>query len=132
MAEDEAGDWRDQSYWQALAAAQLSGSQDHDRAILTLGSGTLALSATFLHDIAPDPVGNSLILLLISWALLVVAIVLIVCSFQTSQWAMQAGMENRDEAMKFRTRVTIALNVASDIGFVGGIALFALFAVVNL
>jgi hypothetical protein len=92
--------WIDQTHWQALAAAQLSASQDHDKAILTLASGTLALSATFVHDIAPNPVGCSVALLIVSWVALVASIVFIVLSYQASQWTMQAAMQEKDASRR--------------------------------
>lgn len=35
-------------------------SRDFDRAVLTLAGGTLALSVTFAHEIAPTPLPDSL------------------------------------------------------------------------
>jgi uncharacterized membrane protein YgcG len=125
-----APDWREQAYYEALTAALLSGSQDYDRAVLTLSSGTLALSATFIHDIAPTPVGDSIILLILSWAALVLALSLTVISFQTSQWAMNRELTGGTATRL--TKVTVALNVAAGIGLLGGIVLFAYFALVNL
>ena len=125
-------DWRAHAYYQALSAAQLSGSQDHDRAVLTLASGTLALSATFLHDVAPTPVAGSIGLLSWSWFALTAAIVCIVMSYQTSQWAMQATMQGRSAPATFRTRLTIGLTLAGDAGFIAGVVLFAKFALSNL
>jgi len=124
-------DWRSQVRWQALAAAQLSGSQDHDRAVLTLSSATLALSATFVHDIAPDPMRSS-DLLVLSWVALIAAIIFMVISFQASQWAMQAAMLDDAAASRTRTRATVALNILADVGFVAGILFFALFARSNI
>jgi hypothetical protein len=130
MAEQD--DWRDEAYYKALADAHLSGSQDHDRAILTLSSGTLALSATFVHDIAPNPVGCSVALLIAAWVGLIAAIIAIVLSYQTSQAAHRAAMREEDGSTKTRATVTVALTVIGDIGFIAGIVLFAAFAAVNL
>lgn len=128
-ASPDANAWIEQAHWQALSTAQLSGSHNHDQAILTLQSGTLALSATFLNDIAPTPVSGSLTLLVLSWAALIAAIVFVVLSFQASQWTMQGAMEKRNVSR--RNKLTIALNIVSDIAFVGGIVLFAYFAFAN-
>jgi len=124
-------DWREREYWRALSDAQLSGSQDHDRAILTLSSATLALSATFLHDIAPSPPG-AVEFLVVSWGAFLAAIVLIVASFQVSQWAMQAAMSGQAGAVRTRTHAIVALNLLADVGFVVGIVTFVFFARQNL
>ena len=111
-------------------APALSGSQDYDRAILTLSSGALALSATFLHDIARNVASASLDLLTASWVALIAAIISIVASFQTSQLATRQEMLNKDS--KYAFRATVVLNVLGGLGFIGGMVLFARFAFVNL
>jgi len=127
---NEPEDWRASAHWQALAATALSGSQDYDRAILTLSSGALALSATFLHDIARNVASASLDLLTASWVALIAAIISIVASFQTSQLATRQEMLNKDS--KYAFRATVVLNVLGGLGFIGGMVLFARFAFVNL
>ena len=127
MTEPE--DWRASAYYQALAATALSGSQDYDRAILTLSSGTLALSATFIHNIADHPMSN-VDLLSWSWAGLIAAIVSIVVSFQTSQWATRRDMLGKTAPLL--VKVTVGLNLLGGLAFIGGIVLFARFAFVNL
>ncbi len=123
-------EWVTREYWLAGERREHAASQDYDRAILTLSSGTLALSATFLHDIAPNPVGCSVGLLVASWIFLVVAIVAIVVSYLSSQQAHRATMGDKDASRP--TNVTRALTYFAGEGSVGGIVLFAIFALVNL
>ena len=129
MSIPESEDWRLRAYWEAAGARELSASQDYDRAILTLSSATLALTATFLKDIAPNPPKEPL-LLVASWTGLIVAIVLIIGSFLISQWVIRA--EARNEGAPWMTKLTVAVNVVAGVGFVVGIVLFAIFALLNV
>ena len=123
-------DWRERAYWEALTRTELSASQDYDKAILTLSSGTLALSATFVRDIAPEPVACSLALLVGSWLAFVVAIIAVIVSYLTSQTAIRREAQNLNASRI--TNATKGLNYISGIGFIAGIVLFAVFALVNL
>lgn len=129
MTNPEPESWRPKAYWEAASRAELSASQDYDRAILTLSSGTLALSATFLKDIAQTP-AKSIVLLEVSWAALIGAIIAIILSFLVSQWAIRA--EARNEGLRFGVKGIVGLTLFGGVAFVLGIVLFATFALVNL
>jgi hypothetical protein len=70
-----------------LVEMEQKSAVQHDKAILTVASGGLALSITFLKDIAPHPSPETWMYLGISWGCFVVGILAILLSFQTSQSA---------------------------------------------
>ena len=70
-----------------LIEMEQKSADQHDKAILAVASGGLALSVTFLKDIAPHPSPETLKYLGLSWTCFVVGILAILLSFQTSQSA---------------------------------------------
>jgi hypothetical protein len=50
-------------------------SERYDQWVLTLSGGALGISLTFLEKIAPDPAGNTIFLLGLSWLAFIVAVV---------------------------------------------------------
>ncbi len=120
----------------ALQAAQ----HDYDQAILTLTAGTLALSATFAHDIAPTPAGDSGALLGAAWILLVYSMIAIVLSFVTSQRDLRNlidALDRREQNVganmkRLDARLTRAMNISAGSGLILGLAAFAAYAFVNL
>jgi hypothetical protein len=123
-----------------LVEAIHDASRDYDQAILTLAAGTLALSVTFAHDITPTPKGGSQILLLIAWTLLVVALVVIVISFRTSQRDLRdviAAVDRKDWKVAFdpgrpAAVLTERLNSAGGACLVGGLIFLGLYALANI
>ena len=61
-----------------------SQANQFDKAILTLAAGALALSLTFIKEIAPTPDELTIRLLAISWGCYIVSIFLTLSSFHTS------------------------------------------------
>lgn len=55
-----------------------------DKALLTLNAGALAISITFIREIAPKPETWTLFLLMASWLSFVISLVLVLCSFRKS------------------------------------------------
>ena len=70
-----------------LIEMEQKSADQHDKAILAVASGGLALSVTFLKDIAPHPLPETLKFLGLSWICFVIGILTILLSFQTSQSA---------------------------------------------
>jgi hypothetical protein len=68
-----------------LFKRQLSNSDNFDKAILTYSSAGLALSLGFLKDFVPVTRADASWLLFMSWALFVIAVVLTLLSFISSQ-----------------------------------------------
>lgn len=50
-----------------LIDAERDTAQQFDKAILTLAAGALALSITFINQIAPQPIPNSICFLITAW-----------------------------------------------------------------
>lgn len=133
-------DERTKKYRRHLVEARHAASQDYDRAILTLASATLALSVTFLHDIAPVPKAATSGFVVASWICLVGALLAILGSLLTSQWALGQAIEDVDGGREDRlehpggwpARITQALNIAAGVSFVAGLCLLAWFANQNI
>jgi len=109
-----------------------------EKTLVTLSAGALALSITFLHDIAPQPkqIGwmiASWSLLFISLLLMLIVFVLGVYAYDKDLEAWKAEYEKRDG--KRPECLICALQIlewTSLVSFVSGSVLFAIFAVVNL
>lgn len=80
-----------------LVEMEQKSADQHDKAILTVASGGLALSITFLKDIAPHPLPETWKYLGASWACFVVGILAILLSFQTSQSACRKQRDFLDD-----------------------------------
>lgn len=126
-----------EKYRDFLVSADHDASRDFDTAVLSLGSGALALSATFAHDIAPHPVDVNLAA--ISWALLTVSVIATLTSFITSQKALRKTMTDLDAGEDLplvpggtSSRWTKHLNSIAGGALVLGLISLALFAWANL
>jgi hypothetical protein len=121
---------------------QRSNSEGYDKAILTLASGALGLSLSFIKDLLPasrPPAWSCLLYL--SWWLLTAAILTTVCSFLLSNAALNKALEQawgyylkRNEAAFARTRLAHAVDYSNYLAgalFVFGIVLTVIFVSVN-
>jgi hypothetical protein len=72
-----------------VGEALQSQAAQHDKAILTLAAGALALSLTFIKDIAPTPDGWTISLLAWSWGCFIGSVCLTLVSFQVSVCAFR-------------------------------------------
>ena len=124
------------TYREWLVQAHHTASQDYDKAVMWLAGGALALSITFVHDVAPQPTRESL--LAYAWGFLAASLVLILSSFLTSQVALARMIDHVDraeppeDAPRGWRKVTYSLNGASGLALVIGIGLLAKFAFYNL
>jgi heme exporter protein D len=122
------------AYREMLVAAHQKSSESYDKALMTLAGGALALSITFLHDIAPKPVHKGW--LAWSWALLALSLLLTVASFLLSQKAILREIAKRDahdaSPANRWTRGTTTLNVLSGLLFILGVSCLVRFAFYNL
>jgi hypothetical protein len=136
----------------SLFNASLEQSHLFDKAILTLASGALGLSLTFIHQIIPEGCEpRNIYSLILAWIFLTLSILSTVISFLTSYKAcirqieiMEikyfSGEENKkNEKLKNKKnnsncyrRITKWLNIFSILCFVGGIFFLAKFSVQNL
>ena len=121
----------------------LSGAQQHDKAILTLAAGALALSLVFINDIAPKPSPETIPFLGWSWVILVVSMCFVLLSFHFSIFAfrrhdqhldrLQSNPETDPSTLKNGwVAATLLLNLAALVCFVVGAILLLLFCYKNL
>jgi hypothetical protein len=124
----------DDAYRQSLVAAHQKSSEAYDKAVMTLAGGALAISLTFVHQVAPQPTHKPW--LAVSWALLALSLLLIFGSFLASQQALLRQIKQHDKKPVSRWDVpgwmTTILNVASGAAFVVGVACLVRFAWFNI
>ncbi len=127
----------------SLVEIEQKSADQHDKAILTISMGGLALSITFLKDIAPHPLPGTLWSIGTSWSLFVASMLSILASFLTSQIACRRHRDLLDELFQFGTRKTEGkadwwsslthwLNVVSYILVFIAVGFFAYFSWLNL
>lgn len=125
-----------------LIDSEQKSADQHDKAILTLAAGGLAISITFLEKIAPNPYSNTLFLLALSWSGFIFSLITILASFLTSQHACARQIEicgeefcKPDEAIDDKNSFrdwTRGLNIASYVLFVIGVFFLACFTYSNI
>lgn len=126
-----------------LIEIEQKSADQHDKAILTISMGGLALSITFLREIAPNPSKETLILVAISWFCFGVSMLTILFSFLSSQIACRRQRDLLDELFEHGTRnverkanrwssLTHWLNVSSYILVFLAVSFLALFSWLNL
>lgn len=125
-----------------LIDTEHSSARQHDKAILTLSAGGLALSISFVQYIAPSPLPGSYPLLGLSWLFFGFSITAILWSFLTSQSGCRRQRNLLDieystgEAPTDQTNlmadITRYLNTASYVLFLIAVLLLAVFSWTNL
>lgn len=126
-----------------LFKRQLSNSDNFDKAILTYSCAGLALSLGFLKDFIPVTRANASWLLFLSWTLFVVAVVVTLFSFISSQLGITRQLEINeryylrmdDSALSeknFFARLTDWLGYGAGAAFVVAIACSTIFVSINL
>jgi hypothetical protein len=131
---------RDDDYRNHLVEARHSAMEDYDRAVLTFASATLALSVTFLHEIAPTPKPGTTWAVLAAWLLLGGSLVSTFLSIGTGIVGLGGAIKDFDDGKTEKlerpggnwARSTDVLNVAAGIGFVLGLVLLSWFAAQNM
>ena len=95
---------QDYKAWWMLNERQLSNSQMLDRAILSLSSAGLALSLAFMKTVVQANAGNNEVtdvhFLYISWWAFVLAIILTLISFLTSNYGLEKQFDQLAEKFK--------------------------------
>ena len=122
----------------SLFNASLEQSRLFDKAILTLASGALGLSLTFIRQIVPEGCEpRNIYSLIVSWIFLALSILSTVVSFLTSVKACAKQIEimeketSKDNSNCYR-RITGYLNIFSVLCFIIGVFLLAKFSISNL
>jgi hypothetical protein len=122
------------AYRQTLVEAHQKSSEAYDKAIMTLAGGALAISITFVHNVAPHPKEKGW--LAWSWGLLAVSLLLIFASFLASQQAILREIAKRDKRPVSRWDMwggaTTAINLLSGAAFIAGVACLVRFAWGNI
>ena len=116
-----------------LYATYGQATRDFDTAIRALSGGALAISLTFVHDIAPHPHHNWT--LAAAWCLFVLALAVNLWSFLTSaraSGAMLRVMLDAETDSLPKSRITDWLKWLALASFVCGVVFLVLFAVLNL
>jgi len=104
--------------------------ESFDKTMVTVSGGALAVSITFLHDIAPDPSRLSLIPLGIGWGSLIISLGSIIYSMPTGQKSIRVRLEGGDDTEL--VKLTMKLNDWSVSGLLVGIVGLAVFAGWNM
>ena len=120
-----------------LIEAEQKGAQQFDKAILTLAGGALAISITFIKNIAPYPKVETIYLLKGAWFAFILSLLSTLCSFLTSQSACRKqrdiieSEESHNEKNKYAS-CTKWLNIISIISFIFGIFFLSIFCIENI
>ncbi|MFO0793178.1 MAG: hypothetical protein U0586_03900 [Candidatus Brocadiaceae bacterium] len=120
--------------------AERDTAQQFDKAILTLASGALGLSITFIKQIAPHPKSQSIYFLIAAWTFFSFSILSTLISFLTSQSACRRQREILDQDISEKEPEnknnagdwTSRLNYLSIAFFILGIIFLIVFSVFNL
>lgn len=127
-----------------LIAAERKTAQQFDKAILTLAAGALALSITFINQIAPNPKPHSVYFLIGAWILFCSSLLSTLISFLTSQDACRRQRDLFDEEISQNNKKcsntkdnkaafwTNLLNYFSIGFFILGVVLLIVFSAINL
>lgn len=118
----------DRDYYNILLEARNNAVRSLEKTLVTLASGALALSITFLHDIAPHP--RQMAWMIVSWILLFLSLLLMLIVFMLSVYAFESAMKRKD--VKRFTLFLQFLEWISLVFFIFGSVCFAVFAAVNL
>jgi len=103
-----------------------------DKTIVTTASGSLVLSVTFLHDIAPNPPPGSWTTLWLGWCFLVLSLAVMILSMLSGQRALEAALAETEDKTSVFTTLTTGLNLTSAIFLILGLVGLAWFAASNV
>ena len=121
-----------------LVETERDTAKTFDTSLITLISGALAISLVFMKEIAPTP--HSISLLVASWVSFVLALLLIMASFLTSQKATRKQRDILDalqadasaNQVNREANWTNLLNWSAIITFIFGVVFLVCFAATNV
>ena len=127
-------------YRRHLVEARHSAMEDYDRAVMTLAAATLALSVTFLHEIAPAPKPGTTWAVIGAWVLLGIALLATFLSIGTGIVGLGRAIRDYDDRRTKKlerpggvwANATDVLNVVSGCCLILGLVLLAWFAGQNM
>jgi hypothetical protein len=124
-----------------LLDRQFSNSEAYDKAILTLSSGFLALSLSFIKEILPAGSITWTGLLYASWVLLALAIISTVISFRVSNAAIEGQLgqaqryyQEKDENAYTKSKLSRSVDWLNNVSgglFIFGVVLTVVFVILN-
>jgi hypothetical protein len=112
----------------SLVDAEIEQARSYDKAILTLSAGALALSLTFVHELAPKFDKWTIGWLVAAWAAFILSLLATLISFQVSQWAFREARDSLD-ALHERAEASAASERAADLTKAANIASLGCFIV---
>lgn len=126
-----------------LLARQMKNSESYDRAILSLSSGALVLSLSFIKDVVQPGHGHAYALLIVSWALFGASILLTLVSYLISQQGIGLqleyakkyyldGDESYESKQNYYGYTTVIFGYFSGLFFIAAFICTILFVSVNL
>jgi hypothetical protein len=114
-----------------LRSSLTDATRSFDKTITALAAGALALSVTFLKEIAgANPVASGW--LLAGWFGLIVSLTSNALSYLTAERTFSNALHNRDHLAETWNRFTTTLNALSGVGLAVGLAFLGVFAYRNL
>ncbi|MCL5429658.1 MAG: hypothetical protein M1347_07680 [Chloroflexi bacterium] len=126
-------------YRDVLRQEYQKNSEDFDKTILSLASGSLGISAGFLNQIVPDPQPGTMPLLVIAWALMAASLIAIVLSYLQAIDCRKKLIEQIDQAVQSHhepkwkiSPAATRLSLASAACLILGIGFYLAFAAWNL
>ena len=104
--------------------------EGYDRTIVTISSGALALSITFLHDVVANASASSACWLWWGWGGLLGSLAVIIISMLTGHVAVERYLAEVD--LGWSVKATTALNIIAAVALLVGFGGLATFAKVNM
>lgn len=102
----------------------------YDKTIVTVSSGALALSITFLHDLASNPLPSTAVWLWVGWGGLLGSLLVIIFSMLTGHVALERHL--KEVPGNWFTGLTTWLNIVAAVGLLVGFFGLAQFAKANM
>ncbi|HEY5375200.1 MAG TPA: hypothetical protein VIK01_16085 [Polyangiaceae bacterium] len=104
--------------------------ESFDRTMVTVSGGALAVSITFLHDVAPSPTPWSLLPLIVGWGGLIASLGAIIISMPVGHRSIELRLAGEDDSKM--TKYTTWLNSTSVVALLVGFMGLAVFAGMNM
>jgi len=121
----------------------LSNTENHDKALLTLSSATLGFSLTAIHSIIPLKTSDYTWLIIIGWVFLLVSIIISLAAFRVSNKALSVQLKNaedyyiggKEEAFNRKNtfkNINGHLNLIAELSFGTAIVSIMIFVILNI
>ena len=108
--------------------------EQFDKGILTISTGALALSITFVKNLIPNPINNTKIFLILTWIFLGSSMLITLFSFLLSHQAFIKAIKDlgvEKQKFNFFTLSTHIFNFLSAISLITGFTFWGIFILKN-